>query len=97
MVNTTCPVCVCACVKDSDCTPYAAPAVPSYPLQTLTLGMLPTELQMGTSKTNLSMPLTMPAANQVSRNLTAGKLLPLSQLFGCKEKWSISHASGNDV
>lgn len=56
------------CVKDSDCTPCAAPAVPSYPLQTLALGMLPAELQMGISKANLTMPLTMPAANQVSGN-----------------------------
>ncbi|XP_060721607.1 terminal nucleotidyltransferase 4A isoform X1 [Tachysurus vachellii] len=49
---------------DSDCTPCVAPALPSYPLQTMALGTLPAELQMGTSKANVTMPLTMPAANQ---------------------------------
>ncbi|XP_053087450.1 terminal nucleotidyltransferase 4A isoform X1 [Pangasianodon hypophthalmus] len=65
---------------DSDCTPCAAPAVPSYPLQTLALGTLPAELQMGTSKANLTMPLTMPAANQTRVSMPGS--LPLHILPG---------------
>ncbi|KAI5621651.1 non-canonical poly(A) RNA polymerase PAPD7 isoform X2, partial [Silurus asotus] len=65
---------------DSDCTPCVAPAAPSYPLQKLALGMLPAELQMGTGKTNLTMPLTMPAANQT--RVSMPRSLPLHVLPG---------------
>ncbi|XP_076864584.1 terminal nucleotidyltransferase 4A isoform X2 [Brachyhypopomus gauderio] len=47
--------------NDSDTTPYP---VPSGPVHTLALGTLPTELQMGPSKANLTTPLTMSTANQ---------------------------------
>ncbi|XP_017338038.1 terminal nucleotidyltransferase 4A isoform X2 [Ictalurus punctatus] len=57
---------------DSDCTPCAAPAVPSYPLQTLAPGTL--------SKANLTMPLTMPPANQTRVSMPGS--LPLHVLPG---------------
>ncbi|KAK3507930.1 hypothetical protein QTP70_003819 [Hemibagrus guttatus] len=72
---------------DSDCTPCAAPAVPSYPLQTLALGTLPAELQMGTGKANLTMPLTMPAANQTRVSMSGSlprHVLPGRQPVGPK-------------
>ncbi|KAF5898105.1 non-canonical poly(A) RNA polymerase PAPD7-like isoform X2, partial [Clarias magur] len=66
---------------DSDSTPpCAAPAVPSYPMQTLALGTLPAELQMGTGKGNLTMPLSMPAACQTRVSIPGS--LPLHVLPG---------------
>ncbi|KAM9434454.1 terminal nucleotidyltransferase 4A isoform 2-T2 [Clarias gariepinus] len=65
---------------DSDSTPCAAPAVPSYPMQTLALGTLPAELQMGTGKANFTMPHSMPSASQ-TRVLIPGSL-PLHILPG---------------
>ncbi|XP_062866054.1 terminal nucleotidyltransferase 4A [Trichomycterus rosablanca] len=67
---------------DSDCTPCTAPVVPSHPLQSLALGTRPAELQMGMGmgKANLSMPLTMPVANQVRLSMPGN--LPLHVLHG---------------
>ncbi|TSK28254.1 Non-canonical poly(A) RNA polymerase PAPD7 [Bagarius yarrelli] len=68
---------------DSDCTPCAARALPSCPSQTLALGKLPAELQMGTGKTNLTMPLKMSPANQGTSRETSSFFCRSSSLNSC--------------